>query len=197
MHFLTFLAVEADDSSEAIAAGEAFLEPYQDVAYDWYVVGGRWSGIAGGDDVVCAGDNYAIFTSLVERGMEARDREFNLSRQHLIGPDARMRVDEPWFGVGDDSERREAYEREVLDQYRDDAQAFQQMLQSIHAPQKDGELARLGYHLWKMSRMLDGSFDSDSHFYDTVAMRGDAREVLERVSVHAARQWIVVVDMHN
>jgi len=44
MHFLSFLIVKADSREEAIGRARDFLEKYQNQVWDWYVIGGRWSG---------------------------------------------------------------------------------------------------------------------------------------------------------
>lgn len=44
MHFLSMLIVNADSKKEARAAARDFIEQYQNHVYDWYVIGGRWSG---------------------------------------------------------------------------------------------------------------------------------------------------------
>lgn len=44
MHFLSFLIVKADSREEAIGRARDFLEEYQNQVWDWYVIGGRWSG---------------------------------------------------------------------------------------------------------------------------------------------------------
>lgn len=44
MHFLSFLIVKADSREEAVRRARNFLEEYQNHIYDWYVIGGRWSG---------------------------------------------------------------------------------------------------------------------------------------------------------
>jgi hypothetical protein len=44
MHFLSFLIVKADSREEAVRKARNFLEQYQDQVWDWYVIGGRWSG---------------------------------------------------------------------------------------------------------------------------------------------------------
>lgn len=44
MHFLSFLIVKADSREEAVIRARDFLEEYQNQVWDWYVIGGRWSG---------------------------------------------------------------------------------------------------------------------------------------------------------
>jgi hypothetical protein len=44
MHFLSFLIVKADSREEAVRRARDFLEEYQNQVWDWYVIGGRWSG---------------------------------------------------------------------------------------------------------------------------------------------------------
>jgi len=45
LHKGVILIVKADDANEAQEKVEEFLEMYNGVVWDWYVIGGRWSGI--------------------------------------------------------------------------------------------------------------------------------------------------------
>jgi hypothetical protein len=46
MHHLTILLVKADDKEEARTKADSFLEPHgEGRIWDWYQVGGRWSGV--------------------------------------------------------------------------------------------------------------------------------------------------------
>ena len=44
MHKGVMLLTKASDRDEAVSNVESFLENYKDNVWDWYVIGGRWSG---------------------------------------------------------------------------------------------------------------------------------------------------------
>jgi hypothetical protein len=45
MHYLTVLLCQAENKNNALKKCRSFLKPYYDKEYDFYVVGGRWSGL--------------------------------------------------------------------------------------------------------------------------------------------------------
>lgn len=198
MHYMCFLAVEADTHTDALAAVDAFLTPYGESVYDWYVVGGRWSGAVGGQDLACAGTDRRSFLDAVQRGVAARNEEWHRVRQHLVGPDPRVPLHDA-YGLVDDADTTAvaAWHERVHDGYRTSADQFAALLQSMHAPSgRDGH-GLLPWHLLRLGDMLLDQFASHSYFYDTVASTHGPSALHERVAANPARQWIVVIDMHN
>lgn len=198
MHFLSILAVEADTTDQAIEHAAAFLSEYEGSAYDYYVVGGRWSGLAGGDDVVCAGARRGVFDDVVRRGLAAHAEEYHRIRQQLAGPDARIVVTDPLgLGSDDDEAAAAAFEARVWAGYTEQSEALRSVLHDAQVHTDSRELGLLGWHLIRFGQLLVGGFDSTSYFYDTVERSHHASALYERVAVQPDRQWLVVVDMHN
>lgn len=198
MHYLSFLAVQASTRDEAFAEVASFLEHLEGSAYDWYVIGGRWSGACGGEDYVCAGENRSVFDAVVARGVKARDEHFNQMRQYLAGPDERVVVGDGFeFAMGErDSAEHDAWVQRVWNGYRESAKELHSVLQMTTSPAgRDHEM--LGYHLEQLGKHLLGQYDSRSYFYDTVSFSPDTEALHERVSTDPMRQWVVVVDLHR
>jgi len=184
--------VEADSSQEAIQAAESFLEAYENHAYDWYVIGGRWSGACAGADFICAGTSRSAFDTTVEKAVAARDQHFNSVRQQIFGPDPRVRISDE--GTGSDG--TVAREDRIWDSYRATSAEMLQVANKTTTPH-EREYAMLGHYLREMSEILTGYYGSNSYFYDTVAMSTGTELLYERVAARADRQWVVVVDLHN
>lgn len=199
MHSLSIIAVEADTETEAYGAVEAFLEPHQDQAWDWYEIGGRWAGFADGKNSLSAGQNRSAFLQLLDRGQAMVETEFNELRQNIIGPDPRIPVPQHSFGGVPGEEGSDAhtqYVERVWAGYRSTSDEIQAILRTTTPP--TGETFSLaGYHLRRLGDHLSGMFTSSSYLYDSVAQRCDAYAVRERVNENPDRQWLVIVDMHH
>jgi hypothetical protein len=74
MHFLSFLIVKADSREEAVRRARDFLEEYQNQVWDWYVIGGRWSG-------------YITQSNLDQATYEKFSKEFRENALGLISKD--------------------------------------------------------------------------------------------------------------
>lgn len=196
MHYLSILAVEASTKEEAISNVADFLDPYQDHAYDWYVVGGRWSGVCGGNDLVCAGENRRVFDEVMERARRAMDREFNRMRQKLVGPDPRISGADVFGEIDENGSEGEAIANRMWEAYKESSRQFSEMVRSVKTP-TGGEYTMLGYTLEQLGRYLMGRFDAHSYFYDTVAHSNHPEYLIERVVSNPEKQWLVAVDLHN
>lgn len=197
MHYVSFLAVEADNQEQALSAAHTFMEGYENQAYDWYVVGGRWSGACGGDDLVCAGESRSVFDEVIERAVRARNQSFNEARQHLFGPDPRVEL--PFEDGGDDegSERETMMER-VWGSYRETSNYFAKIINGTSIPETRGaEIHMVGYYLRRLSEAVDGGYGTHSYFYDTVAHTNGVAALYDRVAISPEKQWIVTLDLHN
>lgn len=192
MHHLTYIAVEADDEASALSAVEEFLADYYESVYDYYVIGGRWSGSLGGNDTVCAGTNRRCFIEAVERGANWNDDAYHDARQHLAGPDLRRPVTSMFGSDGDGDER--VTER-VHASYQASANAFAAILRG------DSRLGERDYMLlYRISRfteLLQGAFNTDCSLYDVVTKSTNPAAIFERVGATPERQWLVAVDMHS
>lgn len=194
MHYVSFLAVEAEHPQAAIQAAESFLTEHEGHAYDWYVVGGRWKGACNGEDFICAGDGRSAFDDVVGRAVEARDQHFNDVRQHLFGPDARVapRSTQRSETAGE----QEAYLERVWESFRGTSEELRRLASSTSVPDAHG-YSLIGYYLRQFAETLGGEYGSNSYFYDTVARTNTTNALYERVSAKPEYQWIVVVDLHN
>lgn len=194
MHYVSYLAVEAEHQQAALEAASAFLSDHEGHAYDWYVVGGRWSGACNGDDLICAGAGRSAFDEVVGRACAARDQHFNEARQHIFGPDARVGSDQT--DGSEDGPEREAYLERRWASFKETSAELCKVANSTSVPVVHG-YSMVGYYLRQFSDMLGGMYSSNSYFYDTVAITNTTDSLYERVSVNPDNQWIVVVDLHN
>lgn len=194
MHYVSFLAVEAEHPQAALEAVGSFLTEYEGYAYDWYVVGGRWKGACNGDDLICAGDGRSAFDDVVARAVAARDRHFNDVRQHLFGPDARV-APKP-TEQNEAGEAHEAYVERVWESYRETTEELRRVVSCTTVPVAHG-WSLIGYYLRQFAETLGGGYNSNSYFYDTVARTNTTEALYERVAANPAHQWIVAVDLHN
>lgn len=194
MHYVSFLAVEAENPQAAIGAVESFLTEYEGYAYDWYVVGGRWKGACNGDDLICAGDGRSAFDDVVARAVQARDQHFNDVRQHLFGPDARV-APKP-TDHNEAGETHEAYVERIWESFRETSEELRRAASCTTVPVAHG-WSLIGYYLRQFAETLSGGYNSNSYFYDTVARSNTTEALYERVSTKPSHQWIVAVDLHN
>lgn len=197
MHYLTCLAVEAENASEAMGKVDAFLERYLDVAFDWYVIGGRWSGLCGGEDYVCAGERRSVFDDIVERASKAQTEHFNQIRQNLVGPDPRVPVGDGFpIQPSEGSDEHTAWVERVWEGYSNSSRMFNRLLNETKLGGTE-EYYMIGYYLKEMADLIRGGFQTHSYFYDTVADSNQTQQLYERVTENPQQQWIVVVDLHN
>jgi hypothetical protein len=195
MHSVCYLAVEADDAAGAYAAADEFLSTYDTgEVFDYYTIGGRWSGAFAGEDAVCAGENRRVFTDAVERGRRWLERSYHDARQHLSGPDPRQPVQD-YGGDDDDGSRYDAIVERFWTMYQADAARFAALLGGRVMPDDGDEL--LAYRLRRVANFLDGTFSTDCSFYDAVKRTGREGGVIERVEATPERQWLVVCDLHS
>ena len=76
MHYIHLIAVEADNSEEAIKKAEQALIPYGDGdVWDYYEVGGRWNGELEGKDTLCYSENSDAFVKHLDKCKERRNQE--------------------------------------------------------------------------------------------------------------------------
>lgn len=194
MHYVSFLAVEAEDQEDAFRATEAFLTEYEGYVYDWYVIGGRWKGACNGDDLICAADGRSAFDDVVARAVAARDQHFNDVRQHLFGPDARVAPKPTERGEVD--EAHDAYIERIWESYRETSEELRRLANNTSVPVAHG-YSLIGYYMRQFAETIGGAYNSNSYFYDTVAHTNTTEALYERVSAKPEQQWIVVVDLHN
>lgn len=190
MHILHLLAVEADDAAEAVAAAEEFLDPYADEVFDWYQVGGRWSGTLAGGDVLCAAADLPGFLAEVDGAVAARHAEMREMRRWLVGPDGSGEVHDP-FGFGADARARDR----VAAAHQESAALF---AEAMAAGCPEGErFEMLGYRMTRLGRLMAGYYTYESRFFDAAWGSAGPDKLRERVVDEPGRQWLVAVDLHH
>lgn len=198
MHFVCLLAVEADSEAEARSMAESFLEPYGNGdVWDWYEIGGRWSGIFDGKDLLRYPDNPVVFRNKIEDSLQARDGEF----RSLI----RGFRENPVFTLGDslrdhpDHPDRDLLHRRMNEGITKNRAEWEKVLNadSLRALGEDVATGMLGYQLWKLGKLIAGYFNSESYFFDAEYHSASTEQMWERVEADPDNQWLVVVDLHN
>ena len=191
MHYHHLIAVEADSRDEAEERARDFLSRFEGPVWDWYEVGGRWSGALEDDDVLCAKGHEDRIVALVRSAIDSRRAEMRELRRLLGGPDGLEELYEP-FGLGGRTEdavaRVETYQRES-------AALFNEMLTAANP--EDPKFSMLGYVMRTLGGLLSDSYGIESMFYDTAAYTGQIEPLLQRILDAPERQWLVSVDLHH
>ena len=92
MHVLHLIAVEASSEEEAIMEAEAAIDGYgEGRVWDWFEVGGRWSGLFGTlecgapRNVLRYSDDPSQFEESLERCNASQNREFRETVDKIFG----------------------------------------------------------------------------------------------------------------
>lgn len=211
MHKGVILLVQADDRDGAIGEAEQFLEQYGNGdVWDWYVVGGRWSGTLN--------TKTKEFFQKAEAHFKAAypDNKNPFLSQNMVNEQADA-LQKIWTDLGETS--KNPYSR---DQYADrtgdddavsltecisvvndwakdtDAEAeevFQKMLEAREKEKEsDSKFDTMSAYYAGIYRDLKyDNFSFDSNVYDTVNQTNSPKLALEKPE----EWWAVMVDMHN
>jgi len=193
MHVHHLIAVVAESEDEAASVVESFLEGYEGSVWDWYEIGGRWSGAFGdGRDILCAEGNLERFMEMVDGGIASRLGEIRDLRRYLIGDDGSEDSYDPLgFGAPNTPEAK-SYRAQ---HYLESAMLFAEMLRSDEPD--DPRFEMLGWRLRKLGSLLSDYYLFDSMFFDAEAHTGRKDALVERVATSPGTQWLVSVDLHN
>ena len=180
MHYIHLIAVEADNSEEAIKKAEQALSPYGggDV-WDYYEVGGRWNGELEGKNTLCYSENSDAFVKHLDSMKGFRNFQLTKDLNLLKGVE-----DEDNDVINTD------YRKQIADD-------FQKIMDLTEVPEKFGSVGMAGYYLYKIGMLISDIYHEQSHFFDAVWGVPNFENVLTRCEKSPERQWLVVVDLHN
>lgn len=198
------MLVKANDKEEAKNKAESFMEEYQDDVWDWYVIGGRWSGTLN--------KNYETFFQLVqekwplEKG--AFGRSYDWIKKHL---DEFQSI---WEGLGESSKNPYARDTFISHNYGHDfdddvmkaseceviikswfkdikAEAEENWKKAEESRENENvSFSMSGYYASKYNKCVNDYFSFDSNVYD---IENATNYIPENLSEYFA----VMVDMHN
>jgi hypothetical protein len=192
MHYLHVVAVEAEDATGAVTAAEEFLSSYTDEVFDFYTIGGRWDGVLGGTNVLCAADDLDGFRRAVTSMLENRAEDLRRLRDQVTGRAVNAEEVRPFAGlpipdpVGA-AERISAGNAEMA----------AAVSAAVAADVPDGASELVGFVLKRLGQLLSGDYCTDSYFFDAEAFEATPVELWGRVAHDPARQWLVAVDLHS
>ena len=211
MHKGVILLVKADDRDGAIGEAEQFLEPYGDGdVWDWYVVGGRWSGTLNA--------KTKEFFEKAEAHFKAAypDNKNPFLTQNMVNEQADA-LQKIWTDMGETS--KNPYSR---DQYKDrtgdddalplseclsvvkewtkdtDAEAEEMFTKMLAAREEEKENSgkyntMSAYYAGIYKDLKYDSFSFESNVYDTVNGTNNPSEAIDNPD----GWYAVMIDMHN
>jgi len=207
MHKGIILLVEAKNKEHARSEAEKFLEPYGDGdVWDWYAVGGRWSGTLN--------KNHNKFNKMVQKKYPLKKGDYGRSYQWI-----EEHLDEfkkMWESLGETSKNPYARDMFISKDYDrtfdDDIMPLKDSLSIVKEwtqdPVKEGkkELVRAkkwlngesakddwdmyGYVVKRAGEMFSQSFSFDTNVYNTVD--GDFS-----IPTDVYKYFAVMIDIHN
>jgi hypothetical protein len=219
MHYMHRVVVVADDEDEAIAMAEGSVEPYQGPVWDWYTVGGRWNGALNGKNALRYTDDPKLFAEEVEAAYKAQNADY-LRYRRMVSGEPFTQADVPeWItseleklgeSQGSISDRSQAWIDGSNESLKKDHEGVKAVLGSASLSEAwDAGAGRwlASHYLKKMTQLVDGSYTSDSHFFDgrdgeqtskTRRLQDYIRETeFDGRTEELERLWMVVIDMHN
>ena len=193
MHFHHLISVVADDEAAAVDVACDFLNAYENSVWDWYEVGGRWSGFLAGGDAVCAKGHEDLVVSAVRSATESRQASIRELRRYLTGPDGSDELYDP-LGFGSSDSNPEVAGHQAA-YHRESAQLFTEMLESNNP--EDPRFSMVAWRMRKLGSLLSDLYVTDSMYFDAVDGTGASEPLLQRILDDPQSQWLVSVDLHN
>jgi hypothetical protein len=206
MHKGVILLVKADDAQDATSQVNNFLEPFGDGdVWDWYVIGGRWSGTLN--------KSANTFYKKAEEHFKAAypDNENPFLTSTMVEEQATA-LQEIWESLGETSTN--PYKRNTYNNLGDeddivrlsdcisvvkewtkdmDKEAEEQWNKMIEAKKEEDAHDMSPYYAKRYAEAKYDEFCFDSNVYDTVNHTNDPEEALK----NPEEWWAVMVDMHN
>lgn len=218
MHTLQLFLIQNPEviSRESIGAviSEA-LENSGSYWHDYYILGGRWDDyfqeIAKEeqislnleyDFVLPYKNNEKLFEACIKDIERIRNRNFLEFRDHITGaPVAHADHNQGVFGMQTRSDAKAA--QRISDANKDSANEWQRVLKStsLQTAQEGSYFNMSLYYAKKLIQLIEGEWNSDSHFYDTTRDVNDLYELMDYFRAGDADQAfentsLVVVDFH-
>jgi len=212
MHVLHLIAVEANSEEEAIMEAEAAIDGYgEGRVWDWFEVGGRWSGLFGttsdgkNKNVLAYSDDPEQFEESLSRCDASQNREFCETLDKIFGRNIFPEETYDFFGRDlSQSEREEMAER-VTKTNVATGKAFECLRTMSEVPTKSSfptqpfssDPYHLGYLLKKLGMQLTREYDFNAYFWDRIEWTTSTGPARERCEEEPSKQYLVALDLHN
>jgi len=207
MHKGVILLVKADDRDDAISQANDFLEPYGDGdVWDWFVIGGRWSGNLN----TLSKTFYEKAKVLFEQAYPNEDSPF-LSTKMV--EEQEQNLHEIWNSIGGKGQNPYSRSSYVSDGFEDDCIPLTDCVPVIQDWKKDmvaeaettwnkmiaaksdsaDKYDMSAYYAGVYRDLKYDSFSFESNVYDVVNRTNNPSTALE----NPEQWWAVQIDMHN
>lgn len=184
MHAGIVLLTKAPDKEEAIDNVNGFLEQYEGDVWDWYVIGGRWSGILN--------KQYHKFTELAKAHFKFaypnNDSPFLTTAMFDEQKEALQNI---WEGLGETTENPYSRSSDIDKGNVDDVVPLSECLEVVNKWKKDMVVIMQEYG-GKMIEAYD-TFSFDSNVYDIDNQTNNPEDALNEADSYFA----VVVDLYS
>ncbi len=212
MHVLHLIAVEASSEEEAIMEAEAAIDGYgEGRVWDWFEVGGRWSGLFGTlecgapRNVLRYSDDPSQFKESLERCNASQNREFRETVDKIFGRVIGPEEAYDFFGRDLDQNEREEIAQRVNKSNVATGEAFECLRTMNEIPTKNSfptqpfssDPWHLGYLLQKLGKQLTREYDFNAYFWDRLEWTTSVTPVQERCKETPDNQYLVALDLHN
>ena len=211
MHKGVICLTKATDKDEAISNVESFLEQYGNGdVWDWYVIGGRWSGLLN--------PKHNLFQEKAEKHFKAAypEKEHPFLTQNMVEEQSAA-LDTIWAeigGTGKHPYQRDSYANggadddsvpmstclEIINEWKTDMRAeaekhFEKMLEAREKEKgNDSKFNTMSaYYAGLYKDCLYDNFSFESNVYNIDEGTNDVTSALENPD----KYYAVVVDMHN
>jgi len=211
MHKGVICLTKATDKDEAISNVESFLEQYGNGdVWDWYVIGGRWSGLLN--------PKHNLFQEKAEKHFKAAypEKEHPFLTQNMVEEQSAA-LDTIWAeigGTGKHPYQRDSYANggadddsvpmstclEIINEWKTDMRAeaekhFEKMLEAREKEKgNDSKFNTMSaYYAGLYKDCLYDNFSFESNVYDIDEGTNNIETALENPD----KYYAVVVDMHN
>lgn len=224
MHTLHILAVQVDEAAnpaDLTALVEQAVDNNLDTGswWDYYQIGGRWSGhfstleaaarcdLPSGD-VLLVEQFPQVAIDALRRCKHSQDRAFREHRDHLAGaPVAVADLEGHVFGLPVAPDQSAADRMTAL--HQESSKGWQQILactslsEAVNLPFMQGGMA--AYHVRRLIDLIDGRWCADSGYFDTVAQTSNPSTLLAALHGDAearadypdlSRVALVALDFH-
>ena len=209
MHKGVICLTLAADRGDAISNVEGFLEEYGDGdVWDWYVIGGRWSGTL---NTKCK----EFFEKVRELFKDAYpDNDHNIITQNMVDEQKDV-LQKIWEDMGQTSKNpysRNQYKGvtddddvvllsdciDVVNEWKKDLNAeaevfFQKMLEEREREKETPESTMSAYYAGLYRNCKYDAFSFESNVYDTVNQTNNPEKALKEPE----KWYAVMVDLHN
>lgn len=205
MHKGVFLLVPASDREDAESAAIEFLNQYKDRVWDWYQIGGRWSGVLNENSKKfyqlanehlnkMYGDSKNIITNeMIKENSSILQRIWEDLGETTINP---MEFDHYTMESYDDivplSKCHVRVKDWAIDMQKQGEEYFKKMLIE-HEKDNPTKFSLSAYYAKLYYLCNYDSFSFESAVYDIENETNDPTKALEKMDDY----WVVVIDMHN